>query len=75
MNPRKVIFYQIYKYILVELLYGHLSSIPHFNGLSMRNLQYKIEICPKSHNKVTDSLFVLRIFMDQTLVAFLSALG
>ena len=59
-NPRKVIFYQIYKYILVELLYGHLSSIPHFKGLSMRNLQYRIEIC---HNKVTKTVYLYYEFL------------
>ena len=26
-------------------------SIPHFKGLDMRNLQYEIGICPKTHNK------------------------
>ena len=45
-------------------------SIPHFKGLDMRNLQYEIRICQKSHNKVTKTVYVLMvlIFMDQTLV-------
>ena len=28
-------------------------SIPHFKGLGMRNLQYEMIICQKTHNKVT----------------------
>ena len=33
---------------------GNLSvSIIHFKGLGMRNLQYKIKICQKSHNKIS----------------------
>jgi hypothetical protein len=36
--------------------------IPHFKGLGMRNLQYEVRICQKSHDKVTKTVFV-----DQTL--------
>ena len=44
--------------------------MPHSKAFGMRNLQYEIEICQKSHNSRNDGLFLLRIFMDQTLVAF-----
>ena len=45
-------------------------SIPRFKGLGMRNLQYQIRICEKSHNTVTNHnniLCMVRIFMNQTL--------
>ena len=44
--------------------------ILHFKGLGMRNLQYEMRICQKSHNKITKPVFSLcmdRIFMNQTL--------
>ena len=37
----------------------------------MRNLQYEMKICQKSHNELwshKDSLCMIRIFMNQTLV-------
>ena len=40
-------------------------------GLVMRNLQYQIKICQKSHNTVTNHNYILcmvRIYMNQTLV-------
>ena len=33
-------------------------SIPHFKGFGMRNLQYEIRICQKSHNAVTITVYV-----------------
>ena len=42
-------------------------SILHFKGVGMRNLQYEMRICQKILNKVTESLCMVRIFMDQTL--------
>ena len=33
-------------------------SIRHFKGLGMRNLQYEMRICQKSHNKVTKTVYV-----------------
>ena len=43
-------------------------SIPYFKGLDMRNLQYEIRICQKSHNKVTMTVYVMvRFLMKQTL--------
>ena len=45
-------------------------SIPHFKGFGMRNLQYEIRICQKSHNTVTITVYVwtvVRILMKQTL--------
>ena len=42
-------------------------SVLHFKGLGIRNLQYEMSICQKSHNKVTDSLCMVQIFIDQTL--------
>ena len=45
-------------------------SKPHFKGFSMRNLQYEIRICQKSHNTVTITVYVwtvVRILMKQTL--------
>ena len=33
-------------------------SILHFKGLGMRNLQYEMRICHKSHNKVTKTVYV-----------------
>ena len=45
-------------------------SILYFKGLGMRNLQYQIRICQKSHNTVTIHNYILRvvrIFMNQTL--------
>ena len=44
-------------------------SIPHFKGLGMRNLQYEIRICQKSHNTVTITVnikCVVRFFIKQT---------
>ena len=43
-NPLKAIF----KMIIVKV-----PRIPHFKGFKMINLQYEIEICRKTHNKVT----------------------
>ena len=40
-------------------------SILHFKGFGMRNLQYQIRICQKSHNTVTIAVYVwtvVRIF-------------
>ena len=34
-------------------------SIPHFKGIGMRNLQYLIGICQKSHNTVTNHIYIL----------------
>ena len=42
-------------------------SIVHSKGLGMRNLQYEMRICQKSYDKVTDSLCMFQIFMDQKL--------
>ena len=45
-------------------------SIPHFKGFGMRNLQYEIRICLKSHNTVTITIYmwtVVQILMKQTL--------
>ena len=33
-------------------------SILHFKGLGLRNLQYEMRICKKSHNKVTKAVYV-----------------
>ena len=35
------------------------TTIPHFKGLGMRNLQYEIRICQKIHNKVRMSIWSL----------------
>ena len=46
------------------------GTIPRFKCLGMRNLQYWIRICQKSHNTVTNHNYILcvvRIFMNQTL--------
>ena len=51
------------EYFWIILLYGQLCSVLHFKGVGMRNLQYEIKICQKSHNKVTKT-----VFMDQTLI-------
>ena len=45
----------LYLYLWIRLL---LPSIPHFNGLSMRNLLYEIRICNKIHNKVTMTVYL-----------------
>ena len=45
-------------------------TIPHFKGFVMRNLQYDILICKKSHNTVTITAYVwtvVGILMKQTL--------
>ena len=45
-------------------------SIPGLKGLGMRNLQYWVRICQKSHNTVTNHNYVLcvvPILMNQTL--------
>ena len=39
-------------------------SIPHFKGFGMRNLQYEIRICQKSHNTVTISVDVWTIWFE-----------
>jgi hypothetical protein len=41
--------------------------ILNFKGFSMRNLQYQIRICQKSHKTVTITVYVVRILMKQTL--------
>ena len=46
-------------------------SLPCFKGLGMKNLQYQIRICQKSHNTGTNHNYtscVVQIFMKQTLV-------
>ena len=35
------------------------TTIPHFKGLGMRNLQYEIRICQKQHTKVAMSMSML----------------
>ena len=40
------------------LLYKNLVHIPNFYSLGMRNFQYEIRICQKSHNPVTITVFV-----------------
>ena len=55
-----------------NLLYWHLVYLPRCKGLGMRNLQYQIRICQKSHNIVTNHNYILcvvQIFMKQTLKA------
>ena len=50
--------------------------IPRFKGLGMRNLQYWIRICQKSHNTVTNHNYILcvvRIFMKPTLHTWTSS--
>ena len=44
-------------------------TIPHFKGLSMRNLQYEIGICQKQHTKVAMSTYanVVTVFLKQSL--------
>ena len=41
-----------------------IPSIPHFKGLDMRNLQYEIRICQKSHNSHRDSFESTTIFYE-----------
>ena len=44
-------------------------SIPYFKGLDMRNLQYEIRICQKSHNEFTMTVYVMvRFLMKQILL-------
>ena len=46
-------------------------SILYFKGIGMRNLQYEIRICPKSHNIVTITVYVwtvVRILKKETLL-------
>ena len=38
-------------------------SINNFKGLGMRRLQYEMRICLKSHNKVTNTVYVLFEFL------------
>ena len=33
-------------------------SVLHFKGLGIRNLQYEMSVCQKSHNKVTKTVYV-----------------
>ena len=42
-------------------------GILHFKGLGMRNWQYEMRICQKSHNKVTKTAYVWFEFLFQTL--------
>ena len=49
-------------------------SILHFKGLGMRNLQYEMRICKKSHNKVTKSFFYFMYgsnFYESDVIRFL----
>ena len=48
----------LYEYFWIILLYGHQVCILHFKGLGMRNLQYEMRICQKSHNRVTKTVYV-----------------
>ena len=51
--------------ISLKIIIVQAPTIPHFKGLGMRNLQYEIRICQKSHNKVTKSLLMYgSIFYD-----------
>ena len=57
-------------WIFLDKIIARAPAILHFKGLGVRNLQYWIRICQKSHNTVTNQnyiLFVVRIFMNQTL--------
>ena len=38
-------------------------SILHFKGLGMRNLQYEMSICQKSHSKLTKTVYVWSEFL------------
>ena len=50
-------------------------SIPYFKGLDMRNLQYEIRICQKSHNKVTMTVYVkYGLIFNETHVTILAML-
>ena len=55
--------------ISLKIIIVQAPTIPHFKGLGMRNLQYEIRICQKSHNKVTMTVYVMvRFLMNQTLL-------
>ena len=59
-----------YLSISLDMIIVLAPNLPCFKGLGMRNLQYWIRICQKSHNKVTNRNYILsvvRIFMKQTL--------
>ena len=59
-----------HKYMsLKKIIIVQVPTIPHFKGLSMRNLQYEIRICQKQHTKVAMSTYanVVTVFLKQSL--------
>ena len=59
-----------YLFISLDRIIVLAPIIPRFKRHGMRNLQYWIRICQKSHNTVTNHNYILcvvRIFMNQTL--------
>ena len=51
-----------YLSISLEKIIVLAPSIPHFKGLGMRNLQYEIRICPKTHRHyLLDALFGIQM--------------
>ena len=55
--------------ISLKIIIVQAPTIPHFKGLSMRNLQYEIRICQKQHTKVAMSTYanVVTVFLKQSL--------
>ena len=55
--------------ISLKIIIVQAPTIPHFKGLSLRNLQYEIKICPKQHTKVAMSTYAkdVTIFSKQSL--------
>ena len=51
-NQRKAIFQHFYEYVPLEKIIVQTPSSPYFKGVGMRNLQSKIRIFQKVHNKV-----------------------
>ena len=59
----------LYEYFWMILPYGHCApSILHYKGLGLRNLQYEMRVCQKSHNKSQRQFRQARTIMNQTLL-------
>ena len=46
------------EYLYVDRILALATDLPHFKGFGMRNLQYEIRICQKSHNTVTITVYI-----------------
>ena len=51
-------YFPAFLWISLDRIIVQASNTPHFKGFDMRNLQYDIRICQKTHHKVTISMSI-----------------